>query len=147
MGFQEALANNFFSNLRIEVQWGDMDAASHVNNVTYLRWFESARIKYFMDLGINLISPENEVDFILGWQECKYIFPVTFPDTVHIGISITEIREDRVLMEAHMFSQKYERLIAIARGHMVTYDYKQLKKVNLPDYLAEEIRQKEKLSS
>ena len=29
----------------IPIQWGDMDAFSHVNNVIYIRWFETARIE------------------------------------------------------------------------------------------------------
>ncbi len=30
----------------INVQWGDMDAYQHVNNVVYVRWGENARIDY-----------------------------------------------------------------------------------------------------
>jgi acyl-ACP thioesterase len=30
-----------------EVQWGEMDALQHVNNVVYVRWGETARIDYF----------------------------------------------------------------------------------------------------
>ena len=33
--------------MNYNLQWGDMDAAQHVNNVNYLRWCESARIAYF----------------------------------------------------------------------------------------------------
>ena len=35
----------------IPVAWGDMDAFQHVNNVTYGRWLESARIAYFRRIG------------------------------------------------------------------------------------------------
>ena len=30
--------------IELPVQWGEMDAFGHVNNVVYLRWFESGRI-------------------------------------------------------------------------------------------------------
>ncbi len=37
--------------VEIPVLWGDMDAFQHVNNVTYFRYFESARIAYFERIG------------------------------------------------------------------------------------------------
>ena len=42
---------------RIPVAWGDMDAFQHVNNVVYLKWFETARIAFFQAVGwIELIA-------------------------------------------------------------------------------------------
>src|SRR5258708_13223791 len=43
--FVEPLAG-FPVVLSLPIQWGDQDAFQHVNNTVYLRWFESARIKY-----------------------------------------------------------------------------------------------------
>ena len=34
------------------VQWGEQDPLGHVNHVTYLRWYESARIAYFRRIGL-----------------------------------------------------------------------------------------------
>ena len=78
----EAFLSEFPVHIEIDVQWGDMDAVQHVNNTVYLRWTESARIEYFQRLGYGVSQQEGEAGFILGWQDCKYIFPVTFPDTV-----------------------------------------------------------------
>jgi len=36
----------------IPVAWGDMDVFGHVNNVQYMRYFETARVKYFEELMI-----------------------------------------------------------------------------------------------
>ncbi|MGH8708962.1 MAG: acyl-CoA thioesterase, partial [Burkholderiales bacterium] len=32
---------------RIPIRWGDMDAMGHVNNTTYFRYMEQARISWF----------------------------------------------------------------------------------------------------
>ena len=46
--------------VEIPVQWGDMDAAQHVNNVIYLKWVESARVSFFRKLNEgNLINEEH----------------------------------------------------------------------------------------
>jgi acyl-CoA thioester hydrolase len=65
---------------------GEMDALQHVNNVVYVRWGETARIDYFRALGF--FSSEDDkmkTGIILGFQSVKYIAPVTYPDTIHIG--------------------------------------------------------------
>ncbi|HHS96054.1 MAG TPA: thioesterase [Phaeodactylibacter sp.] len=127
----------------IIVQWGDMDAARHVNNVIYLRWAETSRIAYFNALG-NEVSPDmGGAGFILGWQDCKYIFPVTYPDTVHMGIRMIGMGEDRFVLETHFFSEKHDRIVAISKQRVVTYDYKTLQKVPLPEKLKEKILEME----
>ncbi len=126
--------------LILPVQWGDMDAARHVNNIIYLRWFESCRIEY-----MKAISGEQEMDFdqvgpILGWQDCKYIFPITYPDTALLGMKTAEIKEDRIIVEGRVFSQKAGRLSAISRQTIIAYDYQNLTKANIPEQWLENIK-------
>lgn len=117
---------------KIDVQWGDMDAAQHVNNVVYLSWAESARIAYFLDLNEGRLYNEDNVGPVVAWQDCKYIRPVTFPDTVLIGIERKEILDDRIVLETKIFSKQQNRLVAISSQHIVSYDYKRKMKAPLP---------------
>ena len=125
--------------IEVNVQWGDMDAAQHVNNTVYLRWVESSRIEYFRRLGFGEKPEDNEVWFILGWQDCKYIFPVTFPDTVIVGVKATEIGQDRIMLESRVFSKSHQRLAAISNQTVVTYDYIAMQKVEVPDELRKKV--------
>ena len=43
----QELLKSFPVVAKIPVRWGDMDSFQHVNNVSYFRYFESARIAYF----------------------------------------------------------------------------------------------------
>lgn len=122
----------FQVRVEVPVQWGDMDAAGHVNNVIYLRWCESARIAYFEKVGMDL-SFGNGVGPILGWQDCKYIFPMTYPDVAIVGMKVEEIRKDRFMMLAHIYSQRHERLAIISQQAIVPYDYGELAKAPIPD--------------
>ncbi|MEO0570835.1 MAG: thioesterase family protein [Bacteroidota bacterium] len=117
---------------RYPVHWGDMDAAKHVNNLMYLRWAESARIAFVKQMGVKTSFTPSEIGPILGWQECKYIFPITFPDTVVVGIRCFEILEDRFKLECGIFSERHNRLAAISKQDIIPYDYGLLKKVPLP---------------
>ena len=69
------------AQLKIRVQWGDMDALQHVNNTVYLRWVESTRLLFFDQL-IDGTVGKAAIGPILAWQDIKYIAPVVYPDTV-----------------------------------------------------------------
>ena len=121
-----------YASIELPVQWGNMDAAQHVNNTVYLRWMESARVEMFRimqggDFKSSKIVP------ILAWQDCKYIFPVTFPDTVIINLDIIELMEDSVLCEGKIYSTAHNRIVAISKSSLKAYDSEALKKHDFPD--------------
>ncbi|RMG87415.1 MAG: thioesterase [Bacteroidetes bacterium] len=118
---------------RYPVHWGDMDSANHVNNLIYLRWAESGRIAYFQKIKMDTSFGGDETGPILGWQDCKYIFPVTFPDTVVVGVRVAEILDDRFMMECAVFSEKHQRIAALSKQSIIPYNYAKLKKVPLPE--------------
>ena len=41
------LLNDFSFEIDLSVEWGDMDALQHVNNVEYFKYFQKERIAYF----------------------------------------------------------------------------------------------------
>ena len=116
---------------KIYVQWGDMDAAQHVNNTVYLRWMETGRIAMFEKMNLGAFEQES-VFPILAWQDCKYIFPVTFPDQVTITYDITELEEDRVQCQGRVYSKKHQKLVAISNCTLMAYDIKNAKKMPFP---------------
>jgi len=142
MDFQEQL-KKYKIVTRIPVQWGDMDAAQHVSNLIYLRWGESSRIFYFKKMKMDT-SFKGRVGPILGWQDCKYIFPMTYPDTAIVGCRTLEIKEDRLIMESAIFSEKHQRIAALSKQHIIPYDYIDLKKVPMPEEWMKEIENLEK---
>jgi acyl-CoA thioester hydrolase len=118
-----------FIQLELPVLWGNMDAAQHVNNTVYLRWVESARTEMFMKLNNGNFMKESVVP-ILAWQDCKYIFPVTYPDQVIITNNVVKLLEDRVLCEAKIYSKKHQRIVAISNTTLMGYNMKLQKKVS-----------------
>ena len=59
-----------------EIEWGDMDAFNHVNNVNYLRYFEWVRVRHMSAIAIianerSFLSPRG-VGPILGDIYCRY---------------------------------------------------------------------------
>lgn len=121
------------------VLWGDMDSAKHVNNLKYLGWSETARIQLF-ELMMD-ISFEGKEGPILGWQDCKYIFPMTYPDTAMITAQVMELKTDRFEMVSRIYSMKHSRIAAISHQSIIPYDYVNFKKIDVPKGWIEQLKQ------
>lgn len=127
-----------FVKIEIPVQWGNMDAAQHVNNTVYLRWIESARLEMFFKINGGNFKFRKVVP-ILAWQDCKYIFPLTFPDTAIITLNVSVIKSDRIQCEGKIYSKRNNRLAAISRNTLMAYDMQDLKKLPLPEKWVDKI--------
>jgi acyl-CoA thioester hydrolase len=117
----------------IVVRWGDMDSLGHVNNIIYLQYFETARIEYLVRAGMEPPGPSwQEAGLIMASNSCRYLAPVTYPDTLSVGARVTAIGEDRVKMHHAAFSQKLGRLAAEGEAMIVSYDYVEGRRSMLP---------------
>jgi acyl-CoA thioester hydrolase len=119
--------------LEVPLAWGDMDAMRHVNNTVYFRWFESARIAYFHRAGFLEQMESHGIGPILASTRCKFRIPLTYPDTVRVGASAGELREDRFVMRYAVASRQHDKIAAEGEGLIVSYDYRRLRKAPLPD--------------
>ena len=55
----EAGLSEFSFGYRDRVRFYELDALNHVNNVVFLRWFETIRVAYFQDYGFSKYGPED----------------------------------------------------------------------------------------
>lgn len=97
------------------VQWGDMDSFNHLNNVAYYRYAESARISYMRALGV--MHEREDLLTILAGSSMQYRRPVTYPDTLLIGVRIKHLGNTSLVQEYTVFS--YEQQAAVAFGEAV----------------------------
>ncbi|PPQ70847.1 hypothetical protein CVT24_001054 [Panaeolus cyanescens] len=123
------------------IVWGDQDSFQHVNNVRYIRFFESARIHWMTSLGEQLGGPEKAkamirgkgVSLILKSIDVQFRRPVTFPDTLIIGYRPLPPANDaessstfHVVASAYSLAQK--AFVAHSKEALVWYDYDRLRK-------------------
>ncbi|MFZ9889337.1 MAG: acyl-CoA thioesterase [Myxococcota bacterium] len=114
------------------VQWGEMDAYQHVNNVTYLRWFETGRAAYFDAAQLWKRGTPDALGPIFHSVQCRYRVPLTFPDDVEIGVRVVEVGVDRFTVEHAVFSRAHGCVAAEGRGVVVAYDFQAKTKALLP---------------
>jgi acyl-CoA thioester hydrolase len=70
---------------RIPIRWSDMDAMGHVNNVTYFRYMEQARISWF-DTLIPGRDAWKTTGIVIANASCNFRRAMTYPGTVEVKI-------------------------------------------------------------
>ncbi len=119
----------------VPVAWGDMDALGHVNNAVYFRYFETARIEFFAQLGLGSVGQSSGIGPILHSASCRFRIPLTHPDTVAVGAQIGEVGDDRFVMRYRAVSHQHGAVAADGESLIVTFDYATGSKARVPDDL------------
>ena len=114
------------------VQWGEQDPLGHVNHVTYFRWYESARIAYFLKIGLMDMHKHERIGPILASVSNDYRRQITYPDTVHIGVRVTRIGRSSLGMEHKIASQNDHHVSAEGTSTLVVFDYEAKKAHAVP---------------
>lgn len=114
------------------VAWGDMDAFGHVNNTIYLRYFETARVRYFEAVPELAGFKGTEIP-VVATISCTYKRPVKYPDTLTIKVGVESMGKASLKMTCEMSSQQQQKVVAIAECTIVIIDSTQGHSVRVPD--------------
>lgn len=87
---------------RLQVRWGDMDALGHVNNSTYLVYFEQARQAWLDKIlqtqtQTQTQQPKLHVP-VLAQAEVVYKRPVIYPCTLDVEVHVLQLGRTSVIM-------------------------------------------------
>ena len=122
---------DFPVHVKISIAWGEMDSYGHVNNINYLRYFETARIQYFQDNGLMNLKTETGLGPILAQTTCKYHKPLSYPDQIIAGTRVKSMSKSSFVMEHIIVSEKLG-VVATGEAVIVMYDYNNSQKAELP---------------
>ena len=76
----------------------DNDVYGHINNVIYYSYFDTVVNRYPIDQGVSDIE-ENSVIGLVVETQCRFFKPITFPDTVHVGLRVARLGDRSVRYE------------------------------------------------
>lgn len=117
--------NDWPVTFAVQVAWAEMDAFGHVNNTVYLRWFESARIHYFEQLGVaTTVASTAPAWPILAHTAVDYRSPVVYPDTIDVAARVTKLGTTSFTMEYRATSRAQGKVVAEGVGVVVMIDPK-----------------------
>jgi acyl-CoA thioester hydrolase len=122
------------------VRFGDLDAMQHMNNVEFLRFFETARIDWFAHV-LPDHSPGSRRAFGFIFAECHIVYraPAFFNDEIRTWIRPSEMKRSSIRLEFEMRVETDDRLVADGWGTLVGYDYEAGAARALPDAVRERV--------
>jgi acyl-CoA thioester hydrolase len=116
----------------IPLLWGDLDAFGHVNNLVYMRWAETARVEYLLQIGQFPPLPPSGIAPILASMKCDYRRVLNYPDTVYVGTRIARIGNSSFQMLHRIVSRSLDEIAAEVDSTLVMLDYSRNKPVTVP---------------
>lgn len=120
------------------MRWGEMDALGHMNNVSYFRYFEQARISWFDSLKIDY-RPGSEGP-ILGTISCRYVKPAIYPVELEVSSYVGKPGRSSFAMYHELYRAGDPAfLYAQAHAMLVWIDISEGKSRPLPDWIRAEL--------
>ena len=100
----------------ITTRWMDNDAYGHVNNVVYYSWFDTAVNAHLIENGALDVARGATIGLVVE-THCNYFAPLSFPQTVDVGLRVAHRGTSSVRYELGIFAQGAPT--AAAQGHFV----------------------------
>ena len=129
---QHKFLEHFPVVISFPLHWGEQDPLGHVNNIVYLRWAESSRIAYFRRAGVWHGSASVAAGPIVAAISCDFRVPLTYPDTVYVGASITAMGNSSFKMAHRVVSGKRGVVAADVDSTLVWLDYRTGRPLAMP---------------
>ena len=116
-----------------KVRFGDLDAMQHMNNVEFLRYFETARIEYIATLSPEHAPTERSAfGFIFAECHIAYRAPAFYGDEIRTYVWPDEMKRSSLKLGFEMRVESDGRLVANGWGTLVGYDYEQGRSQAIP---------------
>lgn len=124
--------------LKIRLDWSEMDMFQHINNVSYFKFAQANRINILEIVGLQKSFADTGVGPTLAHTECDFKKELTYPGNVFVRSSIKEIRNTSFVIQ-HQFFNDNDVLCATAMDVIVVYDYKNGQKHSIPEDIRERL--------
>lgn len=98
---------NYPITVEIATRYGDLDSLGHINNVSYARLFEEARMRFNLRArGLEDIGEfRDEARFVLVANNFTYLSESHYPHPVNVGVGAIHIGTTSYSLGSAMFQQ------------------------------------------
>ena len=116
----------------VRVRFQDIDMYGHAHHSKPLVYFEEARWAYWKQVVTGAGVEDSR--YVLAEFQVRYLNRILFPDTLEVGVRVTEIGRKHFVMEYRALSGDGEA-VAEGRSVQVLYDYEAGGATSVPEAL------------
>ncbi|MGI9076074.1 MAG: acyl-CoA thioesterase [Gemmatimonadaceae bacterium] len=113
----------------LETRYPDYDTKGHVNNATFLTFFEIARGRAWVEAMGQPMDP----DFILAEANIRYLSEAMIGELLDIEITTAEVRTKAWVWNYAIRSVGDNRIVAEGRTVQVMFDYAGKRSIPIPE--------------
>lgn len=128
---------NLKSELKIRIDWSDMDLFGHVNNVAFFKYIQASRVNFWEKYTLDEVFKKTNVGPILASTACQYKQPLFYPGDIIIKCNLVFTKTTSFGLH-HTILNQNNQVAAEADDVIVWYDFNKNQKSELPLILSEE---------
>ena len=126
------LRSDYKAFSHIETRWNDNDSYGHVNNIVYYSYFDTAVNRHLIQKGVLDLSKSEVIGLVIE-SKCTYFSPITFPDTVAVGLKVIHLGNSSVRYQIGLFCNESVSASAVGEFVHVYVERSTNKPVSIPD--------------
>lgn len=115
----------------VDVRWGDMDAYRHVNNTTYFRYLEQARVEWLESMGYPVSTAVDTGPVIIN-ASCTFLAPVVYPSRLRVDVYAGDPGRSSVMTWYEIIVEGQHEPSAEGASKVVWMDHRTGRSIPLP---------------
>ena len=100
----------------LHTRWTDNDAYGHVNNMVHYSYFDSVVNAWLIERAGLDVHHSTVIGLVVD-TGCQYFAPLTYPETITVGLRVAHLGRSSVRYELGLFGEGQDE--AAAQGHFV----------------------------
>ena len=130
--------SDFATTLVLRIDWSDLDAFGHVNNLAILRYTQTARLNYMEAIGMMAFHAQTGIAPVLASTSCQFRKELFYPGQVTVRTRVEQVKNTSLHMR-HMVMDEAQACVAEALDILVMFDYRNHAKQPIPAVFREKL--------
>jgi acyl-CoA thioester hydrolase len=122
------------TTLSIKIDWSELDLFGHVNNVFFYRYMQSARVRFWQQIGLYGMYENEKIAPLLASAAIDFKKPLLYPGHVHVHYKPDFVKTTSFGLVYTMLDDHGE-IAATGKDAMVLFDFGKNMKLKIPDIL------------
>jgi acyl-CoA thioester hydrolase len=110
------------TELKLRIDWSELDLFGHVNNVMYAKYMQAARVNFMDQIGIMKSYHDHKIGFMVAATSVIYLKPLFYPGEVLIRTHVKEIKNTSFILMHEIYDSK-SQLASTGEDVIVYYDF------------------------
>jgi acyl-CoA thioester hydrolase len=110
------------THLTLRLDWSEQDLYGHINNVSYFKYQQAARVAFWEAIGLTAQDGKSGIGPALAAVNMRFIRPLHYPGTVRLDTEVTFVKTTSFGLRHRMYNSAGV-LCAEGEDVVVTFNY------------------------